>query len=52
MVCDVQNYLGSGLCSSFGIKKLEHDVSETGSVSVFPRSPEDVNRSTFRNVVS
>jgi hypothetical protein len=25
---------GSGLCASSGIKKLEHDVSETGSLSV------------------
>jgi hypothetical protein len=25
--------LGSGLCPSSEIKKLEHDVSETGSVS-------------------
>jgi hypothetical protein len=29
-----QNYWDSGLCPSFGIKKLEHDISETGSVSI------------------
>jgi hypothetical protein len=35
MVCDTQNDCGPGLCSSSRIKKeLEHDVSETESVSV------------------
>jgi hypothetical protein len=33
MVYDTQNYLGSGLCPLSGIKTLEHDASETGSVS-------------------
>jgi hypothetical protein len=31
---DTQNYWGSGLCTSSGIKKLEHDISETRSVSI------------------
>jgi hypothetical protein len=28
-----QNYWGPGLCPTSGIKKLEHDVSETDTVS-------------------
>jgi hypothetical protein len=32
MVYDTQNYGSSGLCPSSGIKKPEHDVSETGYV--------------------
>jgi hypothetical protein len=32
MFYDAQNYWGSGICPSSGIKTLEHDVSETGSV--------------------
>jgi hypothetical protein len=36
-----QNYFGSGLCPSSGIMELEHDVSETGSVSVLSRREED-----------
>jgi hypothetical protein len=28
-----QNYWGSGLCPSSRIKKVEHDISEIGSVS-------------------
>jgi hypothetical protein len=31
VVYDTQNYGGSGLCPSSGIKQLEHDVSETMS---------------------
>jgi hypothetical protein len=52
----------SGLCSSYGIKKLEHAVWETGSLDQWlrlgtqrtrrlPPSPEDGNRSRLRNVV-
>jgi hypothetical protein len=33
MVYNTQNYWGSGLCPSFGIKKVENVVSETGPVS-------------------
>jgi hypothetical protein len=30
---NLSRYQGSGLCASSGIKRLEHGVSETGSVS-------------------
>jgi hypothetical protein len=33
IVHNIQNYWGSGICSSSGMKKIENDVSETGSVS-------------------
>jgi hypothetical protein len=33
-MCNPQNRWVSGLCPFSGIKKLEHDVSETGSGSV------------------
>jgi hypothetical protein len=39
----IQNDWGSGFRPSFLIKKLEHDVSITGSVSVLRRREEDVN---------
>jgi hypothetical protein len=41
MAYDIQIYWGSGLCPSSGIKKLEHDIAETGSVSILRWSEED-----------
>jgi hypothetical protein len=41
IVENTQNYWCSGLCPSSGIKKIEHDFTETGPISVLRRREED-----------
>jgi hypothetical protein len=41
MMYSTQNYLGFGLFPSSGVLGSKHDISETGSVSILPRTPDE-----------